>query len=44
MIPRVLGGLVALAASVVLGFFGFQAYLDWLQRGQSVPADYDQVR
>lgn len=44
MLWRVFGGLLALAASVVLGYLGFQAYLDWLLRGQTGPGKYDQVR
>lgn len=35
MLFRVAGGLIAAAASVVLGYLGFQAYLKWLVSGQT---------
>jgi hypothetical protein len=34
-LARAFAGIVGGAAALALGYIGFQAYLDWLMRGQS---------
>jgi hypothetical protein len=44
MVRAIVAAALALAAAagmLVLGYFGFQAYLKWLLRGQSPPVSYE---
>lgn len=38
---RLSGSLLALGASLIFGYFGYQAYLKWMLRGQTGPGKYD---
>jgi hypothetical protein len=40
VLSRLFAGLLAAAATLVLGYFGYQRYLKWMVEGQTGPGKY----